>query len=276
MPDTIVMTFGMYVASLKSPVAPTACQGCSCFSNSGPRAKPSAGRTNAAVATAPVRCTVPVMKRRRVIVSPSNAPGMPRSAVYLDLASLRSAMAGARTLAPGQFTLPTPSASGRSADRRHVAAEAARSRAQGLRGVRRTGARGVFRRPQRAVRAPPDGGDSRLPGGVREVGAALGPGLRAERDDVGQLGHRVEVAEGGQAREAERVEVVAREQEEVAVVVAQEAPRAVVQKVALTDRLYDERDLVGVTGRAGSGGGNRAKRRVAVRHDRLSDVRQGP
>src|SRR4051794_29096561 len=189
MPWTIVIVLGMYVVLLKSPGAPTACQGCSCFSNSGPSAKPSAGRTKAAVATAPVRWTVPVMKRRRVIVSPSNAPGMPRSAVYLDLASLRSAMTGARTLAPAESTPPTPSTAGRSADLRHVAGETARRRAQGLGGVRGSVAGGLLRRRERLVGAPPDGRRAGLPGRLRELGAAVGMRPGAERDDVGQLAH---------------------------------------------------------------------------------------
>src|SRR4051812_37102793 len=185
MPETIVMTFGMYVVSLKSPVGPTACQGCSCFSNSGPSAKPSAGSTKAAVATAPVTLTAPVMKRRRVIVSPSNAPGMPRSAVYLDLASLRSAMTGARTLAPAESTPPTPSTVGRSADLRHVAGETARARAQRLGGVRGAVAGGLLRRGERLVGTPPDGRRAGLPGRLGELGAAVGMRPGTERDDVG-------------------------------------------------------------------------------------------
>src|SRR3954451_16991553 len=136
MPWTIVIVFGMYVVSLKSLGGPIACQGCSCFSNSGPSAKPSAGRTKAAVATAPVRWTVPVMKRRRVTVSPSNAPGMPRSAVYLDLASLGSAMVGARNLSALKVYAADPLAPGRSADRRSVAGNPARRRPQALGGAR--------------------------------------------------------------------------------------------------------------------------------------------
>src|SRR3712207_7708959 len=48
---------------------------------------PRAGSVNAAAATAPAVCAVPVMKRRRVTVSPSKAPGIPRPAVYLDFRS---------------------------------------------------------------------------------------------------------------------------------------------------------------------------------------------
>src|SRR3954471_7664628 len=267
MPWTITIVFGMYVVSLKSPGAPTACQGCSCFSNSGPSAKPSAGRTNAAVATAPVRWTVPVMKRRRVTVSPSNAPGMPRSAVYLDLASLRSAMAGRETLAPPKSTPRTPSAPGRSADRRRVAGNPARRRPQALggAGIARPGRR--LRGLQVAVGAPADGRRAGHPDRLGELRPALRVGLRAERDDVGELGDRVEVAQRGEPREAERVEVVAGEQHQVAVVLAQQAPGGVVQEIALADRLDDERDLLLPPHGARAGGGARAERRVALALD---------
>ena len=99
MPSTIVMTFGTYVSSGNSSIGPTACQRCSCFSNTGPSAKPRAGSTKAAVATAPATWTVPVIIRRRVIVSPSKEPGIRRSEVYLLLVWRRSwAICGAETL----------------------------------------------------------------------------------------------------------------------------------------------------------------------------------
>jgi hypothetical protein len=44
-----------------------------------------AGRAMADRATAPETWAVPVMNRRRVTVSPSKAPGICRSTVYLDL-----------------------------------------------------------------------------------------------------------------------------------------------------------------------------------------------
>src|SRR4051812_4256689 len=244
MPETIVMTFGMYVVSLKSPVGPTACQGCSCFSNSGPSAKPRAGRTKAAVATAPVTWTVPVMNRRRVIVSPSNAPGMPRSAVYFDLASLRSAMTGARNLAPRKSTTPAPRAGRFSGHPGGAAGQSAPRRAQRPRGVRGAVARRRLGRLQRAVRPPADRRRAGLPGGLGQLRSALGMRLRAERDDVRELGDGVEVPEGGEPREPERVEVVAGQQHEVAVLVVQEAAGRVVQQVALADRLDHERDVV--------------------------------
>ena len=80
------------MSALNWSVGPTDWNGCSYFSNTGPSAKPSVGSKIADVATAPATWTVPVMKRRRVTVSPSKAPGISRSTVYLDLGTLRSAI----------------------------------------------------------------------------------------------------------------------------------------------------------------------------------------
>src|SRR6185312_13780046 len=66
--------------------------------------KPSAGRTKAAVATAPAPFAVTTMKRRRVTVSPSKAPGMFRSAVYFDFGSLRADATTRRTITTGEGT----------------------------------------------------------------------------------------------------------------------------------------------------------------------------
>src|SRR5277367_6828175 len=68
---------------------PTGCHPSETLLKIGPIAKARAGSVNPIVISAPALCTVPVMNRRRVTVSPSNAPGMPRSAVYLDLLGLR-------------------------------------------------------------------------------------------------------------------------------------------------------------------------------------------
>src|SRR3954454_650962 len=83
-PGTSVKIRGTYVSSGNSSTEPTSCQRTGVFSNSGPSAKPMAGSRNAEAATAPAAWVVPVMNRRRVTVSPSNAPGIPRSDVYLD------------------------------------------------------------------------------------------------------------------------------------------------------------------------------------------------
>src|SRR5215218_1341191 len=100
MPATSVMTRGMYVSSGKSSGGPIGFHSTGGRSNSAePAANPSAGRAKADTAIAPAPWAVAVMKRRRVTVSPSKAPGMPRSAVYLLLGSLRpSAMGGRRTI----------------------------------------------------------------------------------------------------------------------------------------------------------------------------------
>jgi len=76
-----VIVRGTYVSSPNSLMRPTACQGCSFSSNTGPSANPRAGSRNAPAATAPPTWAVVVMKRRRVTVSPSKAPGICRSAV---------------------------------------------------------------------------------------------------------------------------------------------------------------------------------------------------
>src|SRR5450755_4868657 len=68
---------------------PTVCQGSDTLEKIGPIANASAGSAKPIVISAPAPCTVPVMNRRRVTVSPSKAPGIPRSAVYLDLLGLR-------------------------------------------------------------------------------------------------------------------------------------------------------------------------------------------
>src|ERR1700730_1032047 len=65
------------------------CQPSDTLEKIGPIAKASAGSAKPIVISAPAPCTVPVMNRRRVTVSPSKAPGIPRSAVYLDLLGLR-------------------------------------------------------------------------------------------------------------------------------------------------------------------------------------------
>src|SRR6516164_2499450 len=67
------------------PTGPTVSQVCGVLLKIGPIANASAGSVNAPTATAPATLALPVMNRRRVTVSPSNAPGIIRSAVYLDL-----------------------------------------------------------------------------------------------------------------------------------------------------------------------------------------------
>ena len=85
--------------------------------------------------------------------------------------------------------------------------------------------------------------------------------LGAEADQVGELVDRGGVAEGGEAFDAERVEVVAGEQGEVGVVAGEQPRLAVVEEVALADRLDDEGVLGGRRGGAGAGRGERAEDR---------------
>src|SRR3954452_478199 len=79
------MIFWTYAVLLKSDSGPTSCQRWgSVWLKFGPRANPSAGSPNAALARPPTARAPPVMRPRRVTVSPANAPGMFRSAVYGD------------------------------------------------------------------------------------------------------------------------------------------------------------------------------------------------
>ena len=100
------------------------------------------------------------------------------------------------------------------------------------------------------VRPPTARAEARHSGHL--VLASLGVQLRTAGDQLGKDGDRLGVAEGGQALDPKRVEVVPREQGEVSVVAAEQAGLAVVEQVALADRLDHE----GVLGR--SGGGARA------------------
>ena len=68
---------------------------------------------------------------------------------------------------------------------------------------------------QRVCRAPADRCDPRLPHGLGHLGAPLDAGLGAERDHVGQLADRLDVAQRGEPLEAQRVEPIARQQREV-------------------------------------------------------------
>ena len=85
----MLITLVMYVLSGKSTGRPIACHCHSWRLKIGAMANPSAGRVNAATATAPAPLAARFINRRRVTVSPSNAPGMFRSAVYFDFVSLR-------------------------------------------------------------------------------------------------------------------------------------------------------------------------------------------
>src|SRR5215218_3056070 len=87
-------------------------------------------------------------------------------------------------------------------------------------------------------------GSDLLCGAAPEVGDPSGGVFRLEpgagADQVGEDSHRMGVFEGGEAVEAEGVEVVAGKQGEVGVVAGEEAGLLVVEKVALAHRLGDE------------------------------------
>src|SRR3954452_733276 len=100
MAGEIVIVRGMYVLSGKSAIGPTASQRRSTLSNIGPIAKPSAGSVKAAVAIAPPVWTVAVMNRRRVSVSPANAPGTCSSEVRRGFFDVRSADTGTEIYRP--------------------------------------------------------------------------------------------------------------------------------------------------------------------------------
>ena len=142
------------------------------------------------------------MNRRRVTVSPSKAPGISRSSVYLDLLlrvlvghrgeQYRGADSGRRRGAARALVRIASSASGAPAQHELLGAP-----------VRARSA------PQPTARAPAAqtaSASSRVARALRE---------RAERDHVGQLGHGARVAERDQPREAERVQPVAGEQREI-------------------------------------------------------------
>src|SRR4051794_21156287 len=188
-------------------------------SNSGePIAKPIAGSRMAAVAMAPPAWTVRVMNRRRVTVSPSKAPGMFRSAVYLEMGCLRDSGTGLETLPPAL--------------------------ARGL----RPGAPATFRRFMVRARTAPDRLRASLPDGFCARRIALGVGLRAERDDVGELGHGFEVSELGEPLQAERVQAIAGQQRQVGILGPQHPPGTVVLQVALADRLDEQRIALALGG----------------------------
>jgi hypothetical protein len=67
---------------------------------------------------------------------------------------------------------------------------------------------------------------------------------RAEGDQLGELGDRVDVACRGNANEPVRVEVVAEQERELVVRRCKEARASVVAEVALVDRLEPEREAL--------------------------------
>ena len=239
----------------------------------GPIAKASAGSVKPAAINAPAPWTVPVMKRRRVTVSPSNAPGMPRSAVYLDLLGLRV----------GANDAPGPGA------RKDTVKPWRRARRAPPGGPRagRSGEHQRLRLDVAIVGAVTDGARPGAPERLAARAIATADEQRAQRDDVGQLADGVEVAERDEALEPERVEAVAGEQREVAIVAGHDPPGPVVQQEPLVDRLDQELVFVRVRLRARPGGRDprrghavargrrpldRAAQRLALRRDDLAEA----
>src|SRR4051812_662346 len=136
---------------------------------------------------------------------------MPRSAVYFDFGVSRGS--GTKRSAPVD-TGPRRIPPGRS--RRSLLGAA----------PPRRGAPAVSRR------TAGDGPRARVPYGGRARGVFLRVGLRTQRDDVGQLGHGVQVAELGQALEPEGVQGVAGQQGEVRIAGPHDPPLAVVLQIA--------------------------------------------
>jgi hypothetical protein len=99
-------------------------------------------------------------------------------------------------------------------------------------------------------RAPADRGHAGLPHRLGQLVALVGARLSAERDDVGELAGGLEVAERSQARQPQRVEPIARQQRQIGLDPIEQAGLAVVQQLALPDRLDDEGDVGLVAGRA--------------------------
>ena len=134
------------------------------------------------------------MTRRRVTVSPSNAPGMRRSAVYFDFFSGGvSAMGGRAANAIGC-----------------VAQDVARALL-----VRRV--RAALAPARSAWLAPADRGGGSRSRRRRRSGRSSACDLRTQGDGVGKLRDRGQVAERGEPCEALGVAAVAVEQREVAV-----------------------------------------------------------
>ena len=95
--------------------------------------------------------------------------------------------------------------------------------------------------------------------------------LRRERDQVGQLADRLQVAERGQPLEAERVEVIARQQGQIGVGAHHDARLPVVEQVALANRLDQQAYSPGAPPRAGR---PRPAGRAPARPPRDADLRR--
>ena len=86
----------------------------------------------------------------------------------------------------------------------------------------------------------PDGARPGAPQRLATRTLAVGDEQRAERDQVGELADRLEVAERDEPLQPERVEPVAGEQREVGVGARHDARLAVMEQEALVDRLDEQ------------------------------------
>ena len=93
----------------------------------------------------------------------------------------------------------------------------------------------------RVERAPAEQRRRRGPG-LGLAGPALGARLRAERDELGEVVHRLDAAGRRDPDEPVRVEVVAEQERRVGIGRGEEPRPAVVEQVALVDRLHPERE----------------------------------
>lgn len=99
------------------------------------------------------------------------------------------------------------------------------------------------------------------PEALGSLGIAFRVGAGSGRDEVGEHDHGLDVAALGDAAEAEGVERVAREQAQVGVHAGEGARLAVVEQVALVDRL-DREQAIGIADDAREAIGARIGERV--------------
>src|SRR5579871_5957956 len=243
---------------------PTGCQGSETLSKIGPTANATAGSAIPIVNSAPAPCAVPVMNRRRVTVSPSKAPGIPRSAVYLDLCLSCLLAKGSKQY---RLRLERSPAAARSRSLCASGALCPRGRAHRRQRARLARAGERLRAPIWLAGAPADRACAGRPRRRRERLAARSVSQCGQRDHVRQLGHRLQVAERDKPREAERVELIAREQPEIGFRWVQQARSAVVQQIALVDRLQQQLVLRRPRARARS-------RRRQLRRPRVARLRR--
>src|SRR4051812_5162222 len=178
----------------------------------------------------PAASAPPLKSARRGTGSPSYAPGMPRSAVYLDFGLWGRWEGSEATVRRGKRARDSGDAA---LYRQHGYARHERECSCGKPVLlRHFGARA---RP--IPREPPLGRGPEL---LDQVVAVLGGGAGAERDQVRQLGHGVEVAGLREPLQPERVEGVAGQQSQVGVHPRERARLRVVQEEALVDGLEHE------------------------------------